>query len=130
MLNIPDSGEDGHSPDSSAGHTSSQLGLEGSHTELGIGVAVSRDYRANTTEQDLRGISRSASPVDVGHASNTHLPFENAASHGRHDDDAISVVSDMNEPRDHERDYDDMSSVSSFNDDDHSRVDVHRASFR
>ncbi|KAJ6111232.1 hypothetical protein N7486_003467 [Penicillium sp. IBT 16267x] len=72
-------------------------------TERGHGMAVSRDQRPNATEQ--------ASPANV-EGSQIRLPFENR---GATDDDAVSVVSD--EHRAHGHDYDDMSSVSSFDGD-------------
>ncbi|KAJ5786903.1 uncharacterized protein N7503_012115 [Penicillium pulvis] len=77
-----------------------QMAAHESHSEMGYGVTVSRDQRPNATEQ--------TSPANaVG--SQIRLPSEN---HGAADDDLVSVVSD--EHRAHGHDYDDMSSVSSF----------------
>lgn len=86
-----------------------------SHPETGYGVTVSRDQRPNATEQ-----ASSANAVE----SQIRLPSEN---HGAADDDVVSVVSD--EHRAHGHDYDDMSSVSSF-DGSSPRANDHQHPFR
>ncbi|KAJ5991745.1 hypothetical protein N7451_007469 [Penicillium sp. IBT 35674x] len=77
-----------------------QMPAHESHPEMGYGVTVPRDQRPNATEQ-----------ASLAHAveSQIRLPFE---THGVAGDDVVSVVSD--EHHTHEHDYDDMSSVSSF----------------
>lgn len=85
-----------------------------SNTELGLAVAVPMNQRLSATEHDLRGLGRSPSAVGAGAAA-IRLSFQ--SNHGGDDDDAVSVVSDLNERRDGEHDFDDLSSVSSFNDD-------------
>lgn len=92
-----------------------QMAVHGSHQERGYGMAVSRDQRPNTTEQ--------ASTTN-GAGSQRRFPFEN---HGAADDDAVSVVSD--EHRAHGHEYDDMSSVSSF-DGNSPRANENQHSFR
>lgn len=83
------------------------------NTELGIAVAVPVNPRMSVTEHDPRGFGRSASTAGTG-AAGVRLPFQ--STHAG-DDDALSVISDLNERRDGEHDLDDLSSVSSFNDD-------------
>lgn len=85
-----------------------------SNTELGLAVALPVNQRMSATEQDLRGLGRSPSTAGTG-AAGVRLPFQ--SHHDGDDDDAVSVVSDLNERRDGEHDFDDLSSVSSFNDD-------------
>lgn len=116
MLDVPDSREGDVSPAGSAGHMSQNDG----HSEVGYGMAVSRDQRPNTTEQDHRVISRSASPAN---ALDAHVQGQQGVGN----DDAVSVVSVENGTR--EQHYDDMSSVSSF-DGDTPRADDHQHPFR
>ncbi|KAJ5129113.1 uncharacterized protein N7443_006226 [Penicillium atrosanguineum] len=78
--------------------------------ELGLAVAVSMDQRMSATEQDLH--DRTQSPLNENSRSVPRSPYPN-----QRDDDAVSVVSGLNERRAYEEDFDDMSSVSSFNDD-------------
>lgn len=103
-------------------------------TELGIATAVPVDQRLSATEHDLREFSRprssvshrvSAGPPSAGLAS-VRMPFENQSSD---ENDAVSVISGEHGRMDHERNLDDMSSVSSF-DDDHSPVEAHGQIFR
>lgn len=103
-------------------------------TELGIAMAVPMDQRLSATEHDLREFSRpvssvshrvSAGPPSAGLAS-VRMPFENQSSD---ENDAVSIISGEHGRTEHERDFDDMSSVSSF-DDDHSRVEAHGQAFR
>lgn len=92
-----------------------QVPAHESYPEMSYGMAVSRNQRPNATEQ--------ASPANaVG--SPIRLPLEN---HGAAEDDAVSVVSD--EHRAHGRNYDDMSSVSSF-DGNSPRANDHQHPFR
>lgn len=109
VLNVPgeQSREESYAP--SPGSASARS-PDDSNTELGLAVAVSMNQRMSATEHDLCGLGRSASTVAAG----IRLPFQ--SNHGGDDDDAISVVSDLNERRDREHDFDDLSSVSSFND--------------
>lgn len=95
-------------------------------TELGVAVAVPMDQRLSATEHDLREFSRpvssashrvSAGPPSGGLAS-VRMPFENQSSD---ETDAVSIISGEHGRTDHERDFDDMSSVSSF-DDEHPRI--------
>lgn len=115
MLDVPDSREGDVSPAGSAGHMSQNDG----HSEVGYGMAVSRDQRPNTTEQDHRVVSRSASPAN---ALDAHVQGQQGAGH----EDAVSVVSENGTREQH---YDDMSSVSSF-DGDTPRADDHQHPFR
>lgn len=103
-------------------------------TELGIAMAVPMDQRLSATEHDLREFSRpvssvshrgSAGPPSAGLAS-VRMPFENQSSD---ENDAVSVISGEHARTDHERDLDDMSSVSSF-DDDHPPIEAHGQTFR
>ncbi|KAJ5286603.1 hypothetical protein N7478_002289 [Penicillium angulare] len=127
MLDVPDSRDGDISPGSS-GQMSQN---ESSHGEMGFGMAVAKDQRPDATEQELRHISRSASPANaVG--TQIHLPLggdENEHTRIRDDDD-VSVVSDYHGQRgQHEHDYDDLSSVSSF-EGDTPRADDHQHPFR
>jgi hypothetical protein len=54
------------------------------------------------------------------------MPFENQSSD---ENDAVSIISGEHGRTDHERDLDDMSSVSSF-DDDHTPVEAHGQTLR
>ncbi|KAJ5535637.1 hypothetical protein N7513_008823 [Penicillium frequentans] len=92
-----------------------QMAAHESHPEMGYGVTVSRDQRPNATEQ--------ASPANAVEPQ-IRLPSEN---HRAADDDLVSVVSD--EHRAHGHDYDDMSSVSSF-DGSSPRANDHQHPFR
>ncbi|KAJ5088481.1 hypothetical protein N7456_012097 [Penicillium angulare] len=125
MLDVPDSRDGDISPGSS-GQMSQN---ESSHGEMGFGMAVSRDQRPDATEQDLRHISRSASPANaVG--SQIRLPLDGENEHTRvRDDDDVSVVSEYHGQRDQHHDYDDLSSVSSF-EGDTPRADDHQHPFR
>ncbi|KAJ6031673.1 hypothetical protein N7540_002405 [Penicillium herquei] len=114
MLDLPDSRDGEITPGTSTDHMSGH--------EMGFGMAISNDPRSSTTEQDLRGISRSASPAN---AVESQLRAQNDAR----DDDAVSVVShyhDQSGTREH--DYDDLSSVSSFGGDS-SRLNDHQHPF-
>ncbi|KAJ5614819.1 hypothetical protein N7528_008473 [Penicillium herquei] len=115
MLDVPDSRDGEISPGTTTDHMSGH--------EMGFGMALSSNPRSSTTEQDLRGISRSASPAN---AVESQLRTQN---HARDDDD-VSVVSDYHDQGGvQEHDYDDMSSVSSF-DGDNSRLNDHQHPFR
>jgi hypothetical protein len=103
-------------------------------TELGIAMAVPMDQRLSATEHDLREFSRpvssvshrvSAGPPSAGLAS-VRMPFETQSSD---ENDAVSIISGERGRTDHDRDFDDMSSVSSF-DDDHSPVEAPGQNFR
>lgn len=96
--------------------------VDNSHTELGLAVAVPLDQRRSASEHDLPRFSGSASRT-----STPRMPFESrgGGSNDDDDDDDISVVSDMNERRNRERDFDDMSSVSSFEGDENEHGDGH-----
>ncbi|KAJ5167507.1 uncharacterized protein N7482_006288 [Penicillium canariense] len=105
-----------------------------SHTELGLAVAVPMDQRFSATEHTLRGFSRppstvvnraSAGPSRAGLAS-VCMPFQNQSSD---DNDSVSIISGEYTRRDHAHDFDDMSSVSSLNDD-HLESHNHGQSFR
>ncbi|KAJ5704254.1 hypothetical protein N7493_011392 [Penicillium malachiteum] len=115
MLDVPDSRDGEISPGTTADHMSGH--------EMGFGMALSGDPRSSTTEQDLRGISRSASPAN---AVESQLRTQN---HARDDDDVSVVSDDHDQGGAHEHDYDDMSSVSSF-DGDNSRLNDHQHPFR
>ncbi|KAJ5725061.1 uncharacterized protein N7483_006418 [Penicillium malachiteum] len=101
MLDVPDSRDGEISPGTSTtDHTSGH--------EMGFGMALSNNPRSSTTEQDLRGISRSASPANA-------VESQLRARNGTREDDAVSLVSDYHDQNGtHEHDYDDLSSVSSF----------------
>ncbi|KAJ5205028.1 uncharacterized protein N7498_005907 [Penicillium cinerascens] len=87
------------------------LSPDDANTEPGLAVAVSVDQRMSATEHDMRGMTGS-SPANENRRSAVRSPSQN-----QREEDAVSVVSDLNERRSHEEDFDDMSSVSSFNDD-------------
>ena len=113
LLDAPEtstSGDD-RSPVGSAGQTSARSAHVDDH-EVGLAVSGPVHQRQATTEQDQHRESRAASLADTM-AQPVRLPFQNTAD----DDDAVSVVSGMNEGRGRERDLDDMSSVSSFDGD-------------
>lgn len=103
-------------------------------TELGIAMAVPMDQRLSATEHDLREFSRPVSSVSyrvsAGQPSagpvSVRMPFENQSSD---ENDAVSVISGEHARTDHELDFDDMSSVSSF-DDDHPPIEAHGQTFR
>ncbi|KAJ5382264.1 hypothetical protein N7517_000175 [Penicillium concentricum] len=98
-------------------------GPNDSEAELGIAVAVPMDQRRSATEQDFRG--RVASVTSSrGPSRLARMPFEDfeddevgiGIAHGGSDDeydDAVSDVSDLDGRR-RERDFDDHSVVSSF----------------
>ncbi|KAJ5712098.1 hypothetical protein N7488_006254 [Penicillium malachiteum] len=110
MLDVPDSRDGEISPGTTTDHMSGH--------EMGFGMALSSNPRSSTTEQ-----SRSASPAN---AVESQLRTQN---HVRDDDD-VSVVSDYHDQGGvQEHDYDDMSSVSSF-DGDNSRLNDHQHPFR
>ncbi|KAJ5743216.1 hypothetical protein N7533_010318 [Penicillium manginii] len=96
------------------GSAMARAGLDDSHTELGLPVAVPLDQRRSAPEQDLPRFSGSASRT-----STPRMPFESrgGADTDADDDDNFSFVSGMNERRNRDQDFDDMSSVSSFEDD-------------
>lgn len=119
LLDAPEtSSSDDQSP-GSAGQMSVRSGFEGSQPELGVAVAVPLHHRRSATEQDMHRVSRSASVAGTV-TPHLRLPLETP----RDDDDAVSVESNERRP---EHDLDDMSSVSSFEDDhdrnEHSRTD-------
>lgn len=97
------------------GSATARSGMNDSHTELGLAVAVPMSERHSASERDLPRFSGSASRT-----STPRMPFENRNGNDD-DDDNVSIVSDMNERRNRERDFDDMSSVSSFEDDENDR---------
>lgn len=82
--------------------------------ELGLAVAMPLSQRMSATQHDLRKADRSDSTVDVG-AAGVRMPLQDH----REDDDAVSVVSDLNARSGSENDFGDLSPVSSFEDDDH-----------
>lgn len=104
-------------------------------TELGIAMAVPVDQRLSATEHDLRDFSRPVSsvsrrvsngPASAGLAS-VRMPFESQSE----DNDGVSIISGELGRTDRERDFDDMSSVSSFDDEhEHERIEGHGQSFR
>lgn len=113
LLDAPEtSSSDDQTPTGSAGQTSVRSGFEGSQPELGLAVAVPLHRRRTATEQDMHRVSRSASVADTI-TPHLGLPVGNPTPH--HDDDAVSVESN---DRGRDRDLDDLSSVSSFEDDD------------
>lgn len=81
------------------------------NTELGLAIAVPMDQQMSATEPDLHEMTRNPDPNE-NRRSVVRSPYQQ-----QRDDDAVSVMSDLNERRVHEEDFDDMSSVSSFNDD-------------
>ncbi|KAK5789074.1 hypothetical protein VI817_008198 [Penicillium citrinum] len=89
-------------------------GVNDSHTELGLTIAVPMDQRRSASQQDLPRFSGTASMT-----STPRMPFDSRDGE-EDDDDDISIVSRRNR----ERDFDDMSSVSSFED----NGDEHRGS--
>lgn len=97
------------------GSATARSGMNDSHTELGLAVALPMSERHSASERDLPRFSGSASRT-----STPRMPFESRDGHDD-DDDNVSIVSDMNERRNRERDFDDMSSVSSFEDDENDR---------
>jgi hypothetical protein len=117
-LDIPNN----HIRDSSPG-SSTVRSPDDANTELGLAVAVPKDQRMRATRHDLHGMPRSP-PANENRRSAVRSPYQN-----RSEADALSVVSDLNERRGREEDLDDMSSVSSFNDD-NPRDDHNIHSFR
>ncbi|KAJ5682079.1 uncharacterized protein N7477_002019 [Penicillium maclennaniae] len=107
--------------DSSSG-SSTVRSPDEANMELGIAVSISRDPRMSATEQNLYDMTQASSNEIV--RSHLHSPSRN-----QHDDEAVSVISGLDERRAHEEDFDDMSSVSSFNDDS-THDGLHRYSFR
>lgn len=105
-LGIPNN----HVQDSRPG-SSTVRSPDDANTEPGIAIAVPVDQRMSATEHDMRGMTGS-SPANENRSSAVRSPFQN-----QREEDALSVVSDLNERRGREEDFDDMSSVSSFNDD-------------
>lgn len=106
---------------------------DGSRTELGVAVAVLMDQRLSATEHDLREFSRPVSSVDhrvsagpptAGLAS-VRMPFENPSSD---ENDAVSILSGEPGREDVTHDFDDMSSISSLNDE-HPETVGHDRSF-
>lgn len=103
-------------------------------TELGIAMAAPMDQRLGATEHDLRDFSRPVSSISrrvsngppSARAASVRMPFENQ---GIEDNDGVSIISDEHGQINNERDFDDMSSVSSF-DDDHPHIEGHGRSFR
>ena len=93
-----------HVQDSSPGF-STVRSPDDANTEpgLALAVAVPVGQRMSATEHDMRGMTGSSA---------ARSPFQN-----QREEDAVSLVSDLNERRGSEEDFDDMSSVSSFNDD-------------
>lgn len=86
------------------------------HPEIGLAIAVPMDQqRLSATEETLRRFSRPVSAASGGIAPPVNMPLANPRGDG---DEAVSVVSDLNEHQAHEPDLDDMSSVSSLGDDD------------
>jgi hypothetical protein len=81
------------------------------NTELGLAIAVPMDQQMSATEPDPHDSTRNPDPNN-NRRSVVRSPYQQ-----QRDDDAVSVMSDLNERRVHEEDFDDMSSVSSFNDD-------------
>ncbi|KAF3398183.1 hypothetical protein F1880_006443 [Penicillium rolfsii] len=105
-----------------------------SRTELGIARALPIDQRHSATEYDQRECSRPVSvashrvdsePPSTGLAS-MGMRFENQSSD---ENDTVSIISGEDERTGRERDLDDMSSVSSF-DDDHPPIETHGQAFR
>ncbi|KAJ5465618.1 hypothetical protein N7530_009405 [Penicillium desertorum] len=97
-------------------------GAGDSEAEIGVAVAVPMDQRRSATEQDLRG--RVASVASRGPSRLARMPFEDfsddevgigiaVGGSDDDDDDAVSEVSDL-EGRRRERDFDQVSVVSSF----------------
>lgn len=93
-----------------------------SEAELGVAVAVPMDQRRSATEQDFR--DRGASVTSSrGPSRLARMPFEDfsddevgigiAVGGSDDDDDAVSDVSDLDGRR-RERDFDEVSVVSSF----------------
>lgn len=103
----------------SPGSATASGGMNDSHTELGLAVAVPMNQRFSASQHDLPRFSGSASRT-----STPRMPFENRD--GDDDDDDVSVVS-ANDRRNREHDFDDMSSVSSFEDDEHRANDHGRS---
>ncbi|KAJ5925812.1 hypothetical protein N7454_007322 [Penicillium verhagenii] len=116
IMDVPGSRESEVSSGGLAGQISTQ---QETPTRPSFVMAVPRDQKPNATSEDLRGISRSASPAN-GVEPHIRLPFENREAV---EDDEVSVVS--NEQRVHGHDYDDMSSVSSFDGDSPMTNDAH-----
>ncbi|CAI7645939.1 unnamed protein product [Penicillium crustosum] len=110
------------SPGSGSVHRMSMTrGPGDSEAELGVAVAVPMDQRRSATEQDFR--DRVASVTSSrGPSRLARMPFEDfsddevgigIANGGSDDDDAVSEVSDLGGRR-RERDFDEVSVVSSF----------------
>ncbi|CRL28495.1 unnamed protein product [Penicillium camemberti] len=114
------------SPGSGSVHRmSTARGPGDSETELGVAVAVPMDQRRSATEQDFR--DRVASVTSSrGPSRLARMPFEDfsddevgigiavgGSDDDRDDDDAVSDVSDLDGRR-RERDFDEVSVVSSF----------------
>lgn len=117
-LDVPNN----HIRDSSPG-SSTVRSPDDANTELGLAVAVPKHKQMSATRHDLHGMPRSP-PANENRRSAVRSPYQN-----RSEADALSVVSDLNERRGREEDFDDMSSVSSFNDD-NPRDDHNTHSFR
>lgn len=94
-----------------------------SEAELGVAVAVSMDQRRSATEQDFRSRVGSVTSSPRGPSRLARMPFEDfsddevgigiAVGGSDDDDDAVSDVSDLDGRR-RERDPDEVSVVSSF----------------
>ncbi|KAJ5188061.1 hypothetical protein N7491_004385 [Penicillium cf. griseofulvum] len=115
------------SPGASSGASVRRMSMDhgpgDSVAELGVAVAVPMDQRRSATEQDFRGRVASAAS-SRGPSRLTRMPFEDfsddevgigIARGGSDDgyDDAVSDVSDLDGRR-RERDFDEHSVVSSF----------------
>ncbi|KAJ6104753.1 hypothetical protein N7523_011073 [Penicillium sp. IBT 18751x] len=95
--------------DSSSGSSTVRAPDE-ANMELGIAVLIPRDPQMSATQQDLHDMTQTSPNENV--RSHLHSP-----SRSQHDNEAVSIISGLDERRTHEEDFDDMSSVSSFNDD-------------
>lgn len=71
--------------------------------------------RMSVTEYGSRGLCKSNSRVGAG-AMGIRLPFQGDDGDGDEDEDAVSVVSGLNGHRNQGHDFDELSSVSSFDD--------------
>lgn len=79
--------------------------------ERGLAVAMPLNQRMSATQHDSRKVERSDVAVESG-AADLRMPLQDH----REDGDDVSVVSDLNERNDIEHGFDDLSPVSSFED--------------
>ncbi|KAJ5682971.1 hypothetical protein N7462_006136 [Penicillium macrosclerotiorum] len=117
-----------HSQDITPGSASARSDID-PNTELGVAVAIPGDDLRGPMERNPPDHARSESAAGAttgAGVTSVRLPFQNRTSE---DEDDVSIISGMLGRRQGEGDFDDMSSVSSFGEED-SRTNNHGQSFR